>query len=105
MSLDIIIKFIWENKEIIGLLAVIATALGALYQPTRDLLGFLPRAVWEIIKFVFLILFFITWPIRRLIVILYLEFAEKYVDKFFNKIFDWFEKREAAKEAARQPTK
>ncbi len=51
MNLDAIIAWAWENKEIIGLFAVIATAIGALYQPTRDLLSFLRRAAWAIIQF------------------------------------------------------
>jgi hypothetical protein len=104
MNLDAIIAWVWEYKEIIGLLAVIATALGALYQPTRDLLSFLPKAVWEVIKFVFIVIWFVTWPIRKLIVVLYFKFAEKHVDRLFEKISDWSDKREAAKKAAQQPT-
>ena len=106
MSLDAIIAWVWENKEIIGLFAVIATAAGALYQPVRDLLSFLPRAAWAIIQFSLITAWYITWPIRKIIAVLYLKFAEKHVDRLFEKISDWFEKREAAKEAAaQQPTK
>jgi|GEM_PF-6887844 len=46
MNLDAIIAWVWENKEIIGLFAVVATAIGALYRPMLDLLQFLPRALW-----------------------------------------------------------
>lgn len=105
MNLDTIIAWAWENKEIIGLFAVIATAVGALYQPVRDLLSFLPRAAWAIIQFSLIAVWYITWPIRKIIAVLYLKFAEKHVDRLFEKISDWFEKRETAKEAAarRQP--
>lgn len=105
MNLNAIIAWVWENKEIIGLFAVIATAIGALYQPTRDLLSFLPRAAWAIIQFSLITVWYITWPIRKIIAVLYFKFVEKHVDRLFEKISDWFEKREAAKEAAtQQPT-
>jgi len=88
MSLDAIIDWVWENKEIIGLFAVITTALGAIYQPTRDLLKVLPKLVWSITKFTMLTAWAIIWPIRKLIAWLYVKFAAKHVEKFFDKIFD-----------------
>lgn len=105
MNLDAVIAWVWENKEIIGLFAVIATAIGALYRPMLDLLQFLPRAAWEIVKFCLITIWFITWPLRKIIAILYFKFAEKHVERLTDKISDWLDKREAAKEAAaQQPT-
>lgn len=105
MNLDAIIAWVWENKEVIGLFAVIATAIGAVYQPTRDLLSFLLRAAWAIIQFSLLTAWYITWPIRKIIAVLYFRFAERHVDRLLEKISDWFDEREAAKEAAaQQPT-
>lgn len=97
MNLEAITAWAWENKEIIGLFAVIATAVGALYQPTRDLLRVLPKTIWTTIRCVVLIVWIIIWPARKLIAWLYVKFVAKHVEEFFDKIFDWFEKRETAK--------
>jgi hypothetical protein len=67
MNLDVIVAWVWGNKEIIGLFAVIATALGAIYQPTRDLLKILPKIAWAIVKYSALTVWSIIWPIRKLI--------------------------------------
>lgn len=98
MNLDAIIAWVWENKEIIGLFAVVATAIGALYRPMLDLLQFLPRAAWEIAKLCLIIIWFISWPLRKIIAILYFKFAEKYIEKMTDRISDWLERRESAKE-------
>lgn len=102
MNLDAIIVWVWENKEIVGLFAVIATAIGALYQPTRDLLEVLPKITWGIVKYTVLTIWIIIWPIRKLIAWLYEKFASKHVEKLFDNIFEWFEERELAKEASQE---
>jgi len=98
MSLDNITVWIWENKEAIGLFAIVATAAGSIYQPTRDLLKVLPKVVWGIVKYTTLTAWTIIWPIRKLIEWMYIKFAAKHVEIFFNNLFEWFEKREAINE-------
>lgn len=102
MNLDAIIAWVWENKEIISLFAVIATALGTIYQPTRDLLKVLPKIAWGIIKYSALTAWAIIWPVRKPIKWAYTKFLSDHVYNFFDRIFDWFEKREAAKEKLRE---
>jgi len=102
MNFDAVIAWVWENKETIGIFAVIATAIGALYQPTRDLLEVLPKMIWNIVKYTVLTIWVIIWPIRKLVAWLYEKFASKHVEKFFDNIFEWFEQREATKEIAQE---
>lgn len=98
MNLDAITAWIWENKEAIGLFAVVTTAVGSIYQPTRDLLKVLPKITWGIVKYTVLTAWTIIWPIRILIKWTYTKFAAKRVEIFFNNLFEWFEKREAINE-------
>lgn len=98
MNLNIVASWIWENKEVIGLFAVVVTAIGSIYQPTRDLLKVLPRIVWAVVKYTALTIWTIIWPIRKLIKWTYIKFAAKHVEIFFNNLFEWFEKREATNE-------
>ena len=102
MNLDAIIAWVWENKEIIGLFAVIATALGTIYHPTRDLLKVLPKIVWAIVKYSALTVWAIIWPIRKPIAWAYTKFLSDHVYNFLDRIFDCFEKRETAKEKLRK---
>ena len=104
MNLHFASLWIVEHGVIIGLLAAIATAFGALYQPVRDLLKALPGFIWGVIKYSVLTAWVIIWPIRKLIAMAYGKFLSDRVDRMFDKLFDWFEAREARKEAARQPT-
>ena len=104
MSFEVITDWLLENKEIIGIFAVIATAVGALYRPALDLLKTLPGFAWSLIKFIFQFAWFVTWPLRKLIAWSYTKYFSKHIDRAFDKMFDWFEKGEAAKEAVQQPT-
>lgn len=92
------ITWVWANREIISLFAVVATALGTIYQPTRDLLKALSHAVLTLVKITFQILWFVTWPLRKIVKWAYIKFLSDHIDNFFNRIFDWFEKRGSAKE-------
>lgn len=103
MDLEAIINFTLDNKEIIGLFAVIATAIGALYRPILDVIKVLPTFTWGLVKFSFQFIWFITWPFRKLVALLYGKFLSNHIDKAFDKMFDWFEKREAVKDVARRP--
>lgn len=98
MSFEVIIDWLLQNKEIIGIFAVIATAVGALYHPTLDLLKALSGFVWGLIKFIFQLAWFVAWPLRKLIAFSYSKLFSKHVERAFDRMFDWFEKREAAKE-------
>ena len=99
MELEIIINWISSNQELVIALGAIVTAFGALYQPARDLLRALPRLLWNIVRLSFQFVWLVIWPARKLTAVLYEKFAAKYVEAFFDRIFEWFEKREAAKEA------
>lgn len=104
MSFEVIADWLLENKEIIGIFAVIATAVGALYRPVLDLLRALPGLIWGLIKFIFQFSWFFIWPLRKLIAWSYSKFFSRHVDRTFDRIFDWFEKREAVKKAAQRST-
>lgn len=102
MELEAIINWVSSNQGLIIALGTIATAFGALYQPARDLLRALPRLLWNVIKFSFQFIWFITWPARKLIAVLYEKFAAKHVEAFFDRIFEWLEKREARRESSQE---
>lgn len=99
MELEATINWVSSNQGLIIALGTIATAFGALYQPARDLLRAMPRLLWNVIKFSFQFVWFVIWPARKLIAVPYEKFAAKYVEAFFDRIFEWSEKRETAKEA------
>lgn len=94
----VFINWLLGHQEILVLLAAIAAGIGALYRPMRDLIKALPKLVWVVIKYTFLTIWIIMWPIRKLIVWTYTKFLSDHVYNFFDRIFDWFEKREIAKE-------
>lgn len=94
MELEAIINWVYHNQELVIAFGAIATAFGTLYQPTRDLLRALPRLLWNVIKFSFRFIWFTAWPARKLIAVLYEKFAAKHGEAFFDRIFEWFEKRE-----------
>lgn len=98
IDVDVIINWLLGHQEILVLLAAIAAGIGALYRPICDLIKSLPGLVWAVIKYTFLTVWLIMWPIRKLIVWAYIKFLSDHVFNFFDKIFDWFEKREIAKE-------
>lgn len=100
-EVHIVLNWLMGHKEILALLAVIAAGVGALYRPVRDLIIFIPKLAWVLIKFAFLTIWYISWPIRRPIAWLYTEHLSGHVDNFFGRIFDWYEKREDAKEKLR----
>lgn len=98
MEFEVIINWVSGNQGLVIALGAIASAFGALYQPARDLLRALPRLLWSAIKFSFQLIWFVTWPARKLIAVLY----EKFVEAFFDRIFEWFEKREARHESSQE---
>lgn len=98
MSIEALISWGLANQPIVALFALAATIIGGLYRPVRDLISALPSLAWNIVKFTLLIVWMITWPIRALITWLYLKYGEAPVERFFDKIFEYFEKREAARE-------
>ena len=102
MSFGEIVSWGLENQEIVSLFALIATATGALYQPVRDLLRALPRFLWNIARLAFWVAWSLAWPLRKIIRLVYMKFFAHHVDSLFDRIFDWFEKREARKEARLQ---
>lgn len=104
MSFEVITDWLLGNKEIISIFAVIATAVGALYRPTLDLLKALPGFAWGLIKFIFQFAWFVAWPLRKLIAFSYSKFFSKHVDRAFDRMFDSFEKREAVKKATQRST-
>lgn len=102
MELEAIINWVSSNQELLIALGAIATAFGALYQPARDLLQALPRLLWNVLKFSFQFIWFVIWPARKLIAVLYERFIARHVEAFFDRIFEWFEKREARHESSQE---
>lgn len=96
--MHIVINWLLGHQEIIALLAVIATAIGALYRPVRDLLKALPKFIWAVIKYTFLTIWVMLWPIRKPIAWAYSKFLSAHVYNLLTRFFDWYEKREDAKE-------
>ncbi len=97
MNIEAIISWGMANQPIIALFALAATIIGALYRPVLDLLSILPSLAWGTVKFTLLTVWMITWPIRALIAWLYEKYGAAPVEKFFDKIFEYFEKREVVK--------
>jgi hypothetical protein len=98
MNVSTVLTWAWENREMITLIALVGTALGAIYQPTRDFLKALPYAILSLVKLTLQFVWFIVWPIRKLVAWTYTKFLSIHVDNFFNRIFDWLEMRNTAKE-------
>ena len=98
MNLHEASNWLLQHAELVGLLAAIAAGAGAVYKPIRDLIKALPKFIGSVIKFALKTVWFIIWPLRKLIVWTYFKYAEKYVDQLFEKISNWLDKREVAKE-------
>jgi hypothetical protein len=105
MDESVVIAWIIEHKEIITLLAVVAAGIGALYRPFRDLLEIMPKLIWTILKYISLIIWFVMWPIRKPIAWLYAKYLSDHVYNILERIFEWFEEREAAKEERRNDSR
>lgn len=101
MNLHEVSNWLLQHAELVGLLATIAAGVGAIYKPTRDLITALPKFIKSVIKFAFKTIWFIIWPLRKLVAWTYFKYTDKYVDKLFEKISNWLDKREIAKEKLR----
>lgn len=83
--MDNVINWIYSNLTLVTVLLSAVAALGAAYPLLKDLIPWLLRLTWEIIRTLFIFFWWIIIPIRRPLGVA--------IAWLLNKLFNWIESK------------